>query len=158
MGESKAYAFGRYLEDFEVGDVYDHWPGKTITESDNNLFCLLTMNRHPLHSDTEFARASQYGKILVVGTYVFALVVGMTVPDVSGRAIANLAYHEVVHSSPVFIGDTIRARTTVLDKRPSKTKHDRGVVKVETCAFNQHDQIVLKLTRSALVPRREGDE
>jgi len=158
MAESKAYPFGRYFEDFQVGDSYYHWPGKTITESDNNIFCLLTMNHHPIHSDVEFARASQYGKILVVGPYVFSLVVGMTIPDISGRAIANLAYHEVLHTNPVFIGDTIYAKTTVLEVRPSKSKHDRGIIKIETCAYNQNDQIVLKLTRSVLVPRREKEE
>ena len=157
MTESKAYPFGRYLEDFQVGDIYYHWPGKTVTEADNNLFCLLTMNHHPIHLDKEFAKKSQYGRILVVGTYVFSLVVGMSVSDISGHAIANLAYEEVRHIHPVFIGDTIYARTTVLEVRPSRSEPDRGIVKVETCAYNQNDQMVLKFTRSVLVPRRKEE-
>ena len=155
MAQSKAYLFGRYLEDFQVGNIYYHLPGKTITEADNNLFCLLTMNHHPVHLDKEFAKASQHGRILVVGTYVFSLVVGMTVRDISGNAIANLAYHEVVHTHPVFVGDTIHACTTILEVQPSRSKPDRGIVKVETDAYNQKNQIVLKFTRSVLIPKRK---
>jgi len=158
MIQSKAYPFGRYLEDFQVGDVYKHWPGKTITEAENSLFCLLTMNHHPIHLDTEFAKESQHGRILVVGTYIFSLVVGMTVSDVSGCAIANLAYHEVAHTHPVFIGDTIYAITTVLEIQPSRSKPDRGIVKVETCAYNQSEQLVLQFNRSVLIPRKKEGE
>ena len=157
MTQSKARPFGRYLEDFQVGDVYHHQPGKTITETDNNIFCLLTMNHHPIHLDAEFARASEHGRILVVGTYVFSLVVGMTVGDVSGRAIANLAYHEVLHTHPVFIGDTIHAVTTVLEVQPSRSKPDRGIVKVQTCAYNHSGQMVLQFSRSVLIPRRSKE-
>ena len=157
MSESLAYPFGRYLEDFHPGDVFYHQPGKTITESDNNLFCLLTMNHHPLHLDVPHASSSQHGRVLVVGTYVFSLAVGMTVRDVSGAAIANLAYHEVDHTHPVFLGDTLRAETTVLDVRPSRRKPDRGVVKVETRAYNQDGQMVLKFSRSILIPRRQKE-
>ncbi len=82
--------FGHYFEEFHVGDIYKHWPGKTVTESDNNLFCLLTVNRHPLHSDIEYAKMHHHGKVLVVGTLVISLVVGMSVADISGTAIANL--------------------------------------------------------------------
>jgi acyl dehydratase len=145
--------FGRYLEEFEPDDVYAHWPGKTITESDNNLFCLLTMNHHPLHLDVEFAKASQHGRVLVVGTLVFSVVVGMTVRDVSGRAIANLGYHEIKHVGPVFIGDTLHAETRVLEVRPSSSKPDRGIVKVETRGYNQNGETVLTFQRSVLVPR-----
>ena len=158
MTQSKAYPFGRYLEDFQVGDVYRHWPSKTITEAENSIFCLLTMNHHPLHLDAEFAKESQHGRILVVGTYIFSLVVGMTVRDVSGHAIANLAYHEVTHTNPVFIGDTIHAITTVLEIQPSRSKPDRGVVKVETCAFNQNEQLVLQFSRFVLIPRKKEGE
>lgn len=154
MAINKALQFGRYFEDFEQGDVYVHWPGKTITESDNNLFCLLTMNHHPVHLDMEYARAAQHGKILVVGPLVFSLVVGMTVRDVSGKAIANLAYHEVKHQNPVFIGDTIYAETTVLSVRPSRSKPDRGIVRVESRAYNQNRQLVLTFQRSVLIPQR----
>ena len=148
--------FGRYFEDFTVGDSYRHWPGKTILESDNNLFCLLTQNRHPIHSDLEYANSHQYGKLLVVGTLVISLVVGMSVPDVSGKAIANLDYEKISHDGPVFIGDTLYAQTEVLDKHESKSKPDLGVVYVETRAYNQKQRLVLTLRRHILVPKRGG--
>ncbi|HAB17540.1 MAG TPA: MaoC family dehydratase [Verrucomicrobiota bacterium] len=149
-------SFGRYFEDFDIGDVYDHFPGKTITESDNNLFCLLTMNHHPVHLDWQFAEGTQHQKVLVVGTLVFSLIVGLTVRDVSGRAIANLEYESVVHLAPVHIGDTLHARTTVLDKQQSQSKQDRGVVQVETTASNQLGKPVLRFRRKVLVPLRNA--
>ncbi len=148
--------FGRFFEDFNVGDVYKHWPGKTVTESDNNLFALLTMNHHPLHIDNVYAKRSQHNKILVVGTYVFSLVVGQSVPDVSGCAIANLLYEDVKHGNPVFIGDTIYSETTVLEKRVSKSKPDRGIVYVETTAYNQNKESVLSFKRKVLIPKRQS--
>jgi len=144
----------RNLDDFAVGQVFKHHPPKTVTESDNNLFCLLTWNHHPIHSDQEFAKKSGHGKILVVGTYVLSLVVGMSVPHISGAAIANLEYEKVVHNGPVFIGDTIRAESTILEIKPSSKKPDRGVLYVETVAFNQNDQKVLTLRRRVLLPRK----
>lgn len=152
--KNKAIKFGRYLEDFEVGDVYKHEPGKTITESDNNLFSLLTMNHHPIHLDQNYASKSQHGRVLVVGTLVFSLVVGITVRDVSGLAIANLKYSEINHDAPVFIGDTLNAVTKVLEKRESKSKPDRGIVKVITEAFNQNNIKVLTFSRSILIPKK----
>jgi len=151
MGETY---YLRTLDDFAVGQVYKHYPPKTVTDSDNNLFCLLTWNHHPIHSDQEFAKKSAHGKILVVGTYVLSLVVGMSVPHISGAAIANLEYEKVVHNGPVFIGDTIRAESTVLEVKPSQKKTDRGVLYVETVAFNQNDQKVLTLRRRVLLPRK----
>ena len=148
----KAMPFGRYFEEFDVGDEYCHCPGKTITESDNNLFSLLTMNHHPVHLDVVYAKEQQHGKILVVGTYVFSLVVGLTVRDISGLAIANLEYEQVVHLAPVHIGDTLYARTRVLDKRQSASKPDRGIVYVETTATNQDNVDVLRFRRKVLVP------
>lgn len=148
--------FGRYLEEFHVGDVYKHWPGKTITESDNNLFCLLTRNPHPLHSDTEYAKVHQHGKILVVGPLVISLVVGMSVADTSGKAIANLEYEKITHDAPVFIGDTIYAESEVLSVRESTSKPDRGVVSITTRAYNQNGEQVLTMSRKFLVPKR-GD-
>ena len=144
--------FGRSLEQFEVGDIYRHWPGKTITESDNNLFTLLTMNHHPVHLDTEYCKAHQHGQILVVGTLVMSVVVGMTVSEISGRAIANLEYEKVTHDGPVFVGDTILAETEVLDVRRSRSNPKRGIVYVETRAFNQRTEKVLTLRRRVLVP------
>jgi acyl dehydratase len=147
-------AFGRFLEEFEVGDIYAHWPGKTITESDNNLFTLLTMNHHPVHLDQVYCGEQQHGKVLVVGTLVFSVVVGMTVSEISGKAIANLDYESVRHDGPVFIGDTLRAESEVLDVRRSRSKPDRGVVYVETRAFNQRDEKILTLRRHVLVPSK----
>lgn len=158
MNQSKAFPFGRYLDEFAPGDVYEHWPRKTVTESDNNLFCLLTMNHHPVHLDDLHASAAHHGRILVVGTYVFSVVVGMTVRDVSGLAIANLAYHDVQHDGPVFVGDTLQARTEVLAVRASRKRTDRGVVRVRTRACNQNGEPVLTFERSVLVPRRPTEE
>jgi len=146
--------FGRYLEDFKIGDIYNHQPGKTIFESDNNLFSLITMNHHPVHLDVNYAEKAQHGKILVVGSLVFSLAVGMTVRDISGLAIANLAYHDILHLAPVHIGDTIYSVSEVLDVRESKTKKDRGIVKVSTVAYNQNNVKVLSFTRSVLIPKR----
>jgi len=142
----------RGLEDFTVGQEYQHYPSKTVTESDNNLFCLLTWNHHPIHSDIEFAKDSQHQRRLVVGTYVFSLVVGMSVPQISGAAIANLEYEKISHHQPVFIGDTINARSKILDIIPSDRKPDRGVLYVETIAYNQHNEKVLTLRRRVLLP------
>ena len=146
--------FGRYLEEFQKGDIYKHWPGKTITESDNNLFCLLTLNRHPIHSDVEYARSQTHGRILVVGPLVLSLVVGMSVADTSGKAIANLEYEKITHDAPVFIGDTIYAESEVLDVRESTSNPDRGIVYITTRAFNQNGERVLTLYRRFLVPKR----
>jgi acyl dehydratase len=151
--EDKGYSFGRYLEDFSVGDVYRHWPGKTITEGDNHLFSLLTMNHHPVHLDHNYAASAEHGRPLVVGTLVFSLSVGLSVRDVSGRAIANLGYREIRHLGPVFCGDTIYAITEVLATRGSSSKPDRGIVTVRTHVVNQDDQPVLTFDRDVLIPR-----
>jgi len=146
--------FGRFLEDFEEGTIIKHWPGKTITESDNNLFSLLTMNHHPVHIDQHYASEAQHGQVLVVGTLVFSLAVGLTVRDISGKAIANLNYSSVLHHASVHIGDTIYAQTEIISVRPSKTKTDRGIVKVTTQVFNQNKELVLSFTREVLVLRK----
>jgi citrate lyase beta subunit/acyl dehydratase len=152
--EESPMTFGRYYEDFEVGTTIKHYPGRTISESDNLLFCMLTMNHHPLHIDAEFAARTQHGRPLVVGTLVFSLVVGLTVADISGHAIANLEYSEVKHLGPTFYGDTVYAETKVLDKRESRSKPDRGIVHVETTAHNQRGEPVLRFQRRVLVPKR----
>lgn len=146
--------FGNYLEDFEVGQIIKHALSKTIFESDNNLFSLLTMNHHPVHLNQEYANAQQHGKILVVGTLVFSVVVGMTVADISGKAIANLNYENIQHNGAVFIGDTLYAETEILSVRESKSKKDRGIVYVETKAYNQHHELVLTYRRNVLIPKR----
>jgi acyl dehydratase len=148
-------AFGRYFEEFEVGEVIKHWPGRTILEADNMWFSLLTMNQHPLHIDAHYASETQHGQRLVVGTLVFSIVVGMSVSDISGRAIANLEYEEIKHVGPVFHGDTIYAESRILDKRESRTKPDRGIVHVETHGLNQGGDVVLTLKRRVLVPKRQ---
>ena len=147
--------FGRALEDFTVGDVYRHWPGKTITEADDHLFCMITMNHHPLHTNDWFASQSVQGRNVVVGNLVYSLVLGMSVPDVSGAAIANLEVETLQHKFPTFHGDTIHAETRVLDVQESKSKNDRGVVTVETKGFNQDGKEVCYFRRRVMVWRRE---
>lgn len=146
--------FGRYLDEFKVGDIYKHYPGKTITESDNNLFSLITMNHHPVHLDQNYASQQQHGKVLVVGTLVLSVVAGMSVSEISGKAIANLQYEVIRHDGPVHIGDTIYAETEVLEVKDSRSKPDRGTVYVETRAFNQNNEKVLTFRRLVLIPKK----
>jgi acyl dehydratase len=150
--------FGSYFNEYQIGDTYRHWPGKTITESDNNLFTLLVMNHNPLHIDEEYAKNSQHGKILVVGTLVFSLVAGMSVSDISGKAIANLDYESILHHAPVFIGDTIYAESEILDKKISQSKTDRGVIYVKTIGYNQSEKKVISFRRNVLIERFEGND
>ncbi len=151
----KTSHLGLYFEEFIVGEEIKHELSKTIFESDNNFFSLLTMNHHPLHTNADYASKNQQGKILVVGTLVFSLAVGITVPDISGKAIANLDYENVLHLNPVFIGDTIYVRTKVLDKKESRTKSDRGVIYVESVAFNQNGIDVLSFRRHVLIKKKD---
>lgn len=145
---------GFYYDEFIVGETIEHALSKTIFESDNNFFSLLTMNHHPVHTNADYASKNQHGQILVVGTLVFSLVVGLTVPDISGKAIANLGYEKIDHLNPVFIGDTLYARTEILSKRESKTKPDRGIVYVETTGYNQTGQPVIRFRRNVLIKKR----
>lgn len=149
---------GLYYEDFIVGDEIKHSLSKTIFESDNNFFSLLTMNHHPVHTNIDYAKKNQHGKILVVGTLVFSLAVGITVPDISGKAIANLDYDNIKHLNPVFINDTIYVRTKILDKRESKSRPDRGIIYVESIAYNQEGVDVLLFRRHVLVKKRVSYE
>ena len=146
--------FGGYLEDFKPGDVFRHWPGKTITEADNHIFSLITMNTNPLHIDAAYMAEHQHGRILVNGLLVMALVVGMSVGDTSGKAIANLEYERVTHDGPVFQGDTIYAESEILEVRESKSRPDRGIVYLESRGFNQRKERVLTLRRRFLVQKR----
>jgi len=144
--------FGRTFEEFVPGDVYRHWPGKTITEADDHLFCMITMNHHPLHSDSWFAEhESVQGRNVVVGNLVYSLVLGMSVPDVSGAAIANLEVESLIHRAPTFHGDTIYAETKVIEAVASTSRNDRGVVTVETKAFNQRGEEVCFFRRKVMV-------
>src|SRR4051794_19963089 len=151
---SGARPFGRYLEEFEVGAVYKHWPAKTVTEADDHMFCLLTMNHHPLHINDVYAAESQQRRNVVVGPLVYSLALGMSVADVSGKAIANLATEDLRHPAPVFHGDTLFAESEVLEVTPSQSKPDRGVVRVHTRVLNQQGVLVAEFKRLVLVPRR----
>ena len=145
---------GLYYEEFEVGAEICHALSKTIFECDNNFFSLLTMNHHPVHTNVDYACKNQHGKLMVVGTLVFSLAVGITVPDISGKAIANLGYEEVKHLHPVFVNDTLYVRTRILDKRESKSKLDRGIIYVESVACNQNGVDVLSFRRHVLVKKK----
>lgn len=154
----KQSILGLYFEDFIEGEEIHHSLSKTIFESDNNLFSLLTMNHHPVHTNLDYAQKNQHGKMLVVGTLVFSIVVGMTVPDISGKAIANLGYEDVKHLAPVFINDTIYAKTKILNKRESKSKPDRGIVYVETIGYNQNGIDVISFRRNVLIKKAGYDK
>lgn len=144
----------RYFEDFTVGQVIKHWPGRTIRDFDDTWFTLMTMNTNPIHFDEQYASQSQHGRCLVNGILVFAIAVGMSVKDVSQNAIANLEYESVKHLGPTFHGDTIYAESEILEKTESQSKPDRGVLSVETRAWNQKREPVLSLRRRVMIPRR----
>jgi acyl dehydratase len=144
--------FGRYFEDFAVGDVYEHRPGKTVTQYDNHQFTLLTLNTHPLHFDAEFGKGTEFGRNLVVSTYTLSLLIGMSVTDVSQKAIANLGMDEVRFSAPVFEGDTLYAESEVVAKRESKSRPGQGIVTVRTVGRNQDGTEICSFLRNVLVP------
>lgn len=146
--------FGRYFEDFVVGDVYEHRPGKTVTEYDNHLFTLLTMNTHPMHFDAEFAKSSEFKRNIVVSPYTLALLIGMSVTDCSQKAIANLGMDEVKFTAPVFAGDTIYGESEVLAKRESKSRPGQGIVTIRTIGLNQDGVRVCTFVRNMLIPAR----
>lgn len=146
--------FGRYFEDFTVGDVYEHRPGKTVTEYDNHLFTLLTLNTHPIHFDAEYAAGSEFKRNLVVSTYTLSLLIGMSVTDCSQKAIANLGMDNVKFTSPVFAGDTLYAESEVLAKRESATRPGQGVVTIRTQGKNQRGEKVCTFERNMLIPAR----
>ncbi|HEV8474122.1 MAG TPA: MaoC family dehydratase [Methylomirabilota bacterium] len=146
--------YGRYFEEFTVGEVIRHWPGRTIIEADCTWFALLTMNQHPVHSDAHYAATqTQHGQRLVLGPLVFSVGIGMTVAEISGKAIANLEIEKIVHEAPTFIGDTLYSESTVLALRES-SRGDRGTVSVETRVSNQRGERVMTFRRTALVPKR----
>ncbi len=147
---------GRCYEDFVVGDVYEHRPGRTITQADNTWFSLLTMNPHPLHCDEEYGKASEFGRCIVASPLTVAILVGLSVRDVSYRAIANLGWRDIRMTAPVFAGDTLYAESEVLEKRPSASRPTAGIVTVRTTGRNQHGKVVCTYERSVLVPRGSG--
>ncbi|MFN6379281.1 MAG: MaoC family dehydratase [Flavobacteriales bacterium] len=146
---------GRFFEEFVIGDTIVHCQSKTIFESDCNIFSLLTMNHHPVHTNIDYCKQHQHQQILVPGTLVFCLAVHMTVMDISGQAIANLAYENIDHLHPTFINDTLYSKTIILDKKESTSKPDRGVLYVETVGFNQNNIDVIRFRRKILIKKKE---
>jgi acyl dehydratase len=150
-------AFGRSFEEFEVGDVYQHWPGKTVTEYDHQLFCLLTMARHPLHIDAHYAKtATRYQQPLVIGSYVFSLLLGLSEADVAGQAITHKGFERIEHHAPVMHGDTLYAESEVLGKSPVPDRPERGLVEIETRGRNQDGKLIMTFCRKLVVPVRSA--
>lgn len=150
-------SFGRYFDDFVVGDVYEHRPGRTITQTDNIWFTLLTMNTHPMHFDEEFAKHSEFGRCIVCSPFTVALMVGMSVTDVSQKAIANLGWGDIRMTHPLFAGDTLYAHSEVLGKRESASRPNAGIVTVKTTGTNQDGKTVCTFERTILVARTGYD-
>ena len=147
-------SYGRYFEDFSVGDIYEHRPGRTISEADNTWFTLLTMNQHPLHFDAAYAAETEFGTRLVNSCLTLSIVVGMSVSDVSQKAIANLGWTEIRLTAPVFIGDTIYAESEVLAKRESASRPTQGIVEVRTTGKKADGSEFMSFKRLVLVPKR----
>ena len=147
-------SYGRYLEDFQVGDVYEHRPGRSITETDNTWFTLLTMNQHPLHFDREYGAKTEFGQVLVNSCLTISLVTGMSVSDISQKTIANLGWDKVRLTGPVFVGDTLYAESTVLAIRESGSRPNQGIVTVESRGLKRDGQQVISFERSMLIPKR----
>ena len=145
--------YGRYFEDFNVGDVYEHRPGRTLTQDDNTWFTLLTMNPHPIHFNADYAAKSEFGRPVVNSTLTLAIVTGMSVTDISYKAIANLGWNDIRLSAPVFAGDTIYAESEVLSKRESKSRPNQGIVTVKTTGKKADGTVFLTFERTVLVPK-----
>ena len=146
---------GRYYDDWTIGDRIEHEIRRTVTETDNLLFSTMTHNPQPLHLDIEAAKASEFGRILVNGTFTFALMVGLSVGETTlGTLVANLGYDKLVHPKPVFIGDTMRCETEVTELKPSKSRPNAGIVTFTHRLINQRDEIVCQCLRTALIERR----
>lgn len=146
--------FGRFFEDFNIGDIYEHRPGRSITETDNTWFTLLTMNTHPMHFDKEYAKASEFGKCIVCSPFTVALMVGMSVTDVSQKAIANLGWSDIKLTHPLYVGDTLTAESEVLEKRESKSRPGAGIVTCRTDGYNQNGDLVCTFNRTMLIAKR----
>jgi itaconyl-CoA hydratase len=147
-------SYGRYFEDFAVGEIYEHRPGRTISEADNTWFTLLTMNQHPLHFDANYAAKSEFGARLVNSCLTLSIVVGMSVSDVSQKAVANLGWTDIKLTAPVFIGDTIYAESEVLSKRSSASRPRQGIVEVRTTGKKADGTVFMTFNRAVLVPKR----
>lgn len=147
-------SFGRYFEDFNVGDIYEHRPGRTVTQTENIWFTLLTMNTHPMHFDEEYAKASEFGKCIICSPFTVALMVGMSVTDVSQKAVANLGWSEIKLTHPLYAGDTLYAESEVLDKRESKSRAGAGIVTVKTTGLNQDGKVISTFSRTMLIAKK----
>ena len=148
---------GKHFDEWQVGMRIEHEIRRTVTETDNLLFSTMTHNPQPLHIDVEAARASEFGQILVNGTFTFALMVGLSVGDTTlGTLVANLGYDQLVMPKPVFIGDTMRAGTEVVELKESKSRPNAGIVTFRHELINQRGEVVCRCLRSALVKRRKG--
>ena len=147
-------SYGRYFEDFVVGEIYEHRPGRTISEADNTWFTLLTMNQHPLHFDANYAAKSEFGARLVNSCLTLSIVVGMSVSDVSQKAIANLGWTDIKLTHPLFAGDTLYAESEVIDKRESSSRPGAGIVTVKTIGLNQDGKVVGTFNRTMLIAKR----
>ena len=146
---------GKYYEELNIGDEFQHQPSRTVTETDNLLITTLTHNPQPLHLDREFAEASIHGQILVNSIYTLGLVVGLSVGDTTlGTTLGNLGFDKTTFPNPVFIGDTIAVSTRIVDKRESKTKPDRGIVTFEHIGRNQRNEVVCSCTRGGMMMRK----
>ena len=143
--------YGRYYEQFTVGDIYEHRPGRTITETDNSWFSLLTMNQHPLHFDVEFAAKTEFGKPLIVSPLTVAIMTGQSVSDVSQKAVANLGWTDIRMLAPLFAGDTLYSESEVLEKRKSKKRPTQGIVTIKTIGKNQHGDVICDFKRTMLI-------
>ena len=147
-------SFGRHYEDFVVGDVYEHRPGRTVSEADNSWFTLLTMNNHPLHFDAAYAAKTEFGRPLVNSCLTLSIVVGMSVSDVSYKGVGNLGWTDVRLPAPVFAGDTLYAESEVLAKRESAKRPTQGVVAVRTIGRKADGTEVISFERTILIPKR----
>tara|TARA_Y100001934_G_scaffold251668_1_gene315014 strand:- start:100 stop:618 length:519 start_codon:yes stop_codon:yes gene_type:complete len=147
-------SYGRYFEDFHVGDVYEHRPGRTISESDNTWFTLLTMNQHPLHFDAEYGAQSEFGRNIVNSCLTLAIVTGMSVSDVSQKTVANLGWDNVRLTAPVVVGDTLYAESEVLEKRESNSRPNQGIVRIRTLGLKADGTQVMSFERAMLIPFR----
>src|SRR3954469_16205052 len=155
VGENRyRESFGRYFEDFQPGDIYEHRPGRTISEADNVWFTLLTMNQHPLHFDHAYAAKSEFGRPLVKSCLTLSIVVGMSVSDVSQKAIGNLGWNDIKLTAPVFVGDTIYAESEVISKRESASRPGQGIVTVRTLGAKADGTRFMSFERTVLVPKR----
>ena len=151
-------SLGRCYEDFNVGDIYEHRPGRTITETDNIWFTCLTLNTNQIHFNTPYSKRTQFGRPLVNSAFTLALVTGMTVPDTSENAAANLAWTDITLPSPVFVGDTLWAESEILDKRESRSSPNVGIVSMRSRGVNQRREVVIEFRRTFMVYKRDAPE